>query len=384
MKKLVSPYLTAVLFVLMAAYLIQGKYFGGQLDPRLMLAFAGLLVFQSIFVFIVKLRRLKRPGGDYLPSMASEYGVPFPGQSVQVMKILADAGFAPLPGDSHTSYLCYGKRVRETLFIELVACCALLLTLICGTLNFGLGIRGYLMAAPGPNWIEMASNLQKLQQGFMADNSALAVKIRVKTLTNADYEKKGEISFAIADEAGNNKGSHTLKFGEAVDSGKLRLRYVGDTYMVFSYVTRNGLDFQSEPVYLRPDGKRRVYLAALKVNQPGVTGEIIYQPESTGFRLLLRENGKPGFNGRLRQGEVVRGDGYAVQITGLGHFGRIDVMRHNYRNLIFTGLIMLAAALLVRLFCRPLRIWLWSENGSTVFYTKSRWLHRTLTEFDGD
>ncbi|RII25646.1 MAG: hypothetical protein CXR31_13840 [Geobacter sp.] len=380
-KIIVSCYSTAAIFVLMAVYLIRGKYFGGELDPRVMLVFAGLLILQCVSVLGVRLRQLKYFEDLHPPRKAFENRTAFPGQPAEAMSILAGAGFTTLNGVPETSPVCYDKRVKSALCIELVAYGALLFTLVCGTLNFGLGIRGYLMAAPGIVWMDMASNLQKVQQGFLADNSALAIKMKVNDLKNADSGNMAQISFDIANGAGKGPNTCTLKRGDAIDIGKLRLRFLGDTYMVFSYVTKNGLDFQSEPVYLHPDAKRREYVTALKMNQPGTTGEIVYDPESTGFKAMIYENGKLGFDQTFKQGEVAKQGKYAVQVTGLGHFGRIDVMRHNYRNQIFAGLFILAGALVVRLFCRPLMVWLWLEDDRTMFYTRDRRLRKLLLEF---
>ncbi len=240
------------------------------------------------------------------------------------------------------------------------------------------------MAAPGPNWVEMAGNLQKVQQGFLVDNSVLTGKMKINDLKNADRGKVAQISFEMANGTGMIPDSHILRRGEFIDSGKLRLRFIGDTYMVFSYVTMNGLDFQSEPVYLHPKGKKRGYGATLKLNHPGAAGELVYDPESADFTVMVYENGKLGFEQKFRQGEVAKQGGYAVQVTGLGHFGRIDVMRHNYRTQIFAGLIILASALVVRLFCRPLQVWLWSEDGRTILYTKNRRVGKFLSGFCKD
>jgi hypothetical protein len=371
-----SFYATLVMFVLMAAYLVSGKYFGCGLDPRIMLTLAGLLILQSAVVCAGRWRYLKQFESLQLPDGTRGQRGEFPGESATATKILTDAGFTPLNGGNGAP-VCYGKRVRLAVALEMIACGGLLFTLICGVINFGMGIRGFLMVGPGTAWVEMSGNLQKVQQGFLVDKSVLAMKMKISELKNATERDRAQIRFEAV--SGGNSVNYLLKRGDSTDIGKLKLRFLGDTYMVFSYVTRNGLDLQAEPIYLHPDGQRG-YVSPLKLHQPGTSGELIYVPETDTFRILLNNGGVLGLDQQLKQGEVAKQGGYEVQITGVGHFGRIDVWRHNYRNLIFADLVALILACVSRLICRPMTVWLWSENGRTLFHTRSRSSARLLTD----
>ena len=376
---------TAGIFAIMAAYLLRGKYFVGGLDPKVMLAFACLLIIQGGVVLVARARLLSRTAPVSAPARIYSQGVPFPGPVIDATQLLVVSGLRPLYEQDGGNSICYGKGVRLALMFEVVAYTGLLIALVSGTVNFGLGIRGYVMVAPSTAWVELESNIQMVQQGFMVDRTALPSKVKITELSNGKVGKRPQIRFEIAGGGDKTAGIHTLASGDALDVGKIRLRFIGDTYMVFSYMTKKGLDFQSEPVYLHRQAKggSSEYRGTLKLNQPGATGVMTYDPASSRFRVLLYDKGRLVLDRAVAQGEVGRQGEYAVQITGLGHFGRIDIMRHSYRNQIFAGLIIMAGAVVVRLFCRPLRVWLWSEDGKTLFYTRNRRLRKLLAGFQG-
>ena len=373
-----SFFCTAGIFIFMAAYLLHGKYFGGSLDPRVMLAFACLLIMQGGGALVLRVYLLS--GRAQAPVKKSSKGMLYPGHLSDAIGILAGNGLRCLNGGNNGNPACYGRRVGLSLMLEILAYAGLLFALVSGTINFGLGIRGYVMAAPGAVWVDLKGNTVMVQQGFMADRTYLASKIKVLDLKNGAGGHASQIGFEVAGRVGEKTGTYTLNSGDAVDIGKIRLRFLGDTYMVFSYVTKKDLDFQSEPVYLhrQKDGRGSDYRGELKLHQPGATGAMTYDPATSRFRVLINEKGRQGLDRVMAQGEVARQGEYAVQVTGLGHFGRIDIMRHNYRNQIFAGLFIMAAALVARLFSRPLRVWLWTVDGQVFFCTKSRKLHTLL------
>jgi hypothetical protein len=364
----------------MAVYLVCGKYYGGSLDPRAMLSFAGLLAVQGGVAMAGRMRLLLAGEPVAVPVWMESQGVKFHGQLADAAKLLAVLGVLPLKAQNPGNLLCYGKMVRLSVMAEVVAYAGLLLALVCGGINYGLGMRGYAMVSPSTAWVELESNIQMVQEGFMADKAALDYRMKITDLRHEAGGKGAQVRFEMAGREGAKARSYVLSRGDSVDMGKIRLRFIGDTYMVFSYATKGDLDYQVEPIYLhrQETGSEILYCGALKMNQPGGSGEMTYDPETGRFRIMFHDRGRIALDRTVAQGEVARQGEYAAQVTGLGHFARIDIWRHSNRNQIFAGLIIMAGAFAMRLFCRPLKVWLWTADGGTFFFTRNRRLRKLL------
>lgn len=381
---LTSSAITVFLFLAMAAYLIRGKYFDGTLFPKVLIAFASIIVIQGMLALAARIVRVRR-GSSCPPAGMAKRGKSFDGSLSEALEILNKKGFSR-DGENRQEMAVYlEKGMRKGLLFEIVAYGALLVTLVLGLLNYGFSIRGFFTVSTGGEWANLQKNVQMLQKGFVADTSALDYEIKGTGLTSATTKAPSSITLLARDRNGKETASPRLKIGDTYDLGRVRMLYRGDGYLVFPLVMKGQHDFLPHPLYLyhKEGAKNGVYRAKLEMSEPGTRGEMEFVPSARLFTVKVEKDGRAVYDGNFalesegRPSEGREGD-FRVSVMSLGHFGKFEIMRHTYRNQIFAGLVTLLAALLARVLSRPQQVWLWAEGDSCYYYTRNRSVSKAL------
>jgi hypothetical protein len=365
-----SSLLTVILFLFMAAYLVQGKIIGWGFSPKGMIGLASLLMLQGGWAIIYRLLILSRKVSGPACCIRKEKGELLKGTPEKLKGSLRDKGFRQMKliDDS----LCFTKGLRRSYVLELVAYGALVFALLSGLMNYGFGMSGYVNVSPGGEPIDL--NKTGLERGFLAGHSEVPLEIKAMELTYAADYKPSVVFIDIADKKDGNMTSYRLETGESISVERLRFRYMGDAYLAYISVMKKRHDYLASPLELRisADNARGLYTGPLIMNQPGAKGEGEFDPETRLFKIKVYKDEELEFDREVLYGDTERQGDLAVTIGALSHYGRIEITRYGYRNLVIVGMIVFMVFLLARFIFRPVHVCLWTEGDKTFFYTCSR------------
>lgn len=361
---------SVAIFLMMALYLLQGKYLTGLLRPEFMLAFAALLFLQSLFALCLRVLRMKRS------SAASPPALPLSDSNLEPEQVVSAAlqeGYREEKGRGEGQRLLL-RGVRRAVFLEAAAYLALLWTLSWGAVNYAVGVSGGLALAAGGEWATISGNLQLFHRGFAAHPERLTGALRVEKITPAAGERRSTVSFLYkgADDAVSTVSE--LAAGEVWEAPRGSIRYLGDAFLVQPLVVENEHDYYSKAVYLYPEqsGGRAIYRGPLDLAQPGSSGEVVYDPQSGRYRISVLKQGRLAGEGEFPFGGEWRGDGFYLRVNSYSHLARFSVLWNSYRDRILFGVAVLALAALLRLAARPRYLLLEEDGGGVRWVADSR------------
>jgi len=379
MHFLSSSLLTAVLAIGMACYLLQGKYLSGDLSPGIMVAFAVALLLQSLLALFPRVRRLYNNRNAAMAFPAKGV-IPLRGTVADVISLLRRRGYTEITVAGEQSSSCLVKGERRAAALECGVYFGLLFTLAYGVVNYGFGVTGFVDVTSGSEWLDLRTNLQVVQKGFLVPKSGVDYSLRGEQLKSALGKARPEITLHVVDSAGKQTVHPGVKAGTSFDVGNFRFYFRGDNYLAFLSVMQGNNDFLAAPLHLqaRKGPRGVIYAGRLDLAHAGATGAGEYDPAAKTFSFMLDKKGTRLFDGRFPYGEEGRQGDVRIVVTALGHYGRFDVTRHYYRNQIFAGMIIMVAALLLRVVLMPGRVWIWEKDGKQYCYTRNIWLRRKL------
>jgi hypothetical protein len=371
-----SSLLTVILFLFMAAYLVQGKIVGWGFSPKGMIGLASLLMIQGGWAIIYRILILSGKVSGPACCIRKEKEELSSGTLDESSGLLHDNGFLKVMLDDGS--LCFTKGLRRSYVLELVAYCALVFALLSGLMNYGFGISGYVNISPGGEPIDL--NKTGLERGFLAGHSEVPLEIKATELTYAADDKPSVVFVDIADKKDGNMTSYRLETGESISIDRLRFRYLGDSRLAYISVMKKRHDYLASPLELRisADNPGGLYTGPLIMNEPGAKGEGEFDPETRLFKIKVYKNEELEFDSEVLYGDTERQGDLAVTIGALSHYGRIEITRYGYRKQVIGGMSVFIVFLLARLIFRPVQVCLWAEGDITFFYTRSRSLRKML------
>jgi hypothetical protein len=174
-------------------------------------------------------------------------------------------------------YLLMAKGLKRSRFIEVIAYCAIVLSLISGILNYGFRLRGNIEVAT----VGSLKDLDSVQP--------LSLRLRASEINYATADRPPSIAFELLKGDRDSGRKYRLEQGEGIRHGFLNMRYDGDYFIAFLTVMRGGLDYRPVPVrlVLSEGASKGMYHGDITMRVPGVRGEAEYEPGARKFRIRI-------------------------------------------------------------------------------------------------
>ena len=371
MKILLSAKLTILLFISMAAYLVQGKFFEGSLSPQIMVSLAIVLILQSFAALFYRAVYLFHG----LPLQPKRHKKMQLGMSVEeAYLLLGRMGFSEskIRGDQ---IICYTKRGALQNIFEMLIYVSMIFMLISGLLNYSLGISGQIDVSPGSEFIDLSK--VPLNRGFLASSNEPAFKIRMVSIDRSAEAEFSKGIFEVIEK--DNKFSYSINKGESFNIGRYRFFYLGDFYIAFISIMKKQHDYMPSPLLLKKEkASDNIYKGDIFIAEPGASGKGEFDPQKNIFRIKAYKDGKQEFDTLFHYGETAEKGDYTVRVPALSHSGKVEISRYGYRSYVIAGSITFGVFLALRLFFRRKMVWIWTENGTPFFFTKHRALRPLL------
>src|SRR6266702_4553898 len=119
-RGLFSPLFTIILFIVMASYLIRGKFFGGPLRPETMMLFAGVILLHGGGALCQRLFLLLRHVTPPCRQKVARAGYPSSCDMHRGVEILRRRGFKVVSGEFDEG-ACLVKGGRRAVFLEIAS-----------------------------------------------------------------------------------------------------------------------------------------------------------------------------------------------------------------------------------------------------------------------
>ncbi len=360
----------------MAGYLTQGKLLGWSLRPEVMVGLASVLILQSGCAIIYRLLMLSGRASE-LPALKAEKSKLFRGALEEVSDLLKDRGLLRT-AQRKDGAIFFTKGLKNSQVLEIIAYCGLVFALLSGTMNYGFGISGHVDISTGNRFIDLGT--VSLNRAFLVRQSEPRLKVRASELQYATPSEPSTVVLEVADKDSANMTSYRLETGDSVSMGRFKMQYTGDTYIAFILVMKKKHDYRPVPIKLglKSGHTGKTYTGMLVLREPGAKGEGEFDPASKTFRVKVYKNEELEFDGEFPYGESAQEGGFVVRVNALMHYGRFEIYRYGYRNQVIGGMGTFIIFLLARMIFRPFRVWVWSEGGRILFYTRNRAIKKLL------
>ncbi len=372
-----SAYATLILILAMTVYLLQGKYLGWSLDPRVMVALGVFLCVQSGAAIVYRLLLLagKRDAVQGL----------FAGQSGELLQVNCQNAAGRLTSNGFSIFrkydegsICFQRWLHTSRLLEVAAYTSLVFAIASGLLNYGLGISGIVSVSPGGELIDLS--LTELNRGFFSKQTEPSLKLRASELTPSISGSPSSITIEVHSKDLQHEIQKKMENGESLSVGRFSLRFTGDFYMAFISVVKGNHDYLAYPLTISKQAGTddNVYRGRFLIAEPGTQGEGEYIPASQEFRVKVYKDNQPEFDGLFKYGEEAAQGDFRVSVKALSHAGRIEIARYSYKNQVLGGFLLLLVFIFIRLLFRPQMVCLQADGENVRFYTENRSVRRIL------
>ncbi len=363
MKFLSSAKSTALLTFLMALYLIQGKTLKWSLNKDIMIAFAVVIILQSLWAVLVRVKLYRSRTLVHEELLSGCTVLSCPGGAGEVQEKLKSAGLNQL---TKAGEVLFEKNLGLSVLIELLAYCSLLVVLLFGLMTYGFGVRGVAILSPGGEPVDIGT--LPLSRGFLAEHFKPFLNLRAGSISDTLEDRPSELVLEVTDRQGGKVSTYRLEKDDSIEVNRLKLEYAGEYYIMFISVMRGSHDYMPwvQKLTTDQDGDEYPYSSKFYFKEHGLDGDVYYDPVQRKLRLTFAREGITEFDEEFMQDEPVKRGELRVQLKTIGHEARVNIVRFGYRTQVLAGMAGLIFFLVMRLIFRPLLLVLKEEGGDTV------------------